>query len=108
MAISFVILSLPSEKIFEWSLHVNDVKSLITIIVSYVYLLHSYKIEDLSVNILMRVPTLQLLNGVFGETNQSELAAFISYALAFPNGFLALVDTYDVSILLDFLFLKLP
>ncbi|XP_030498609.1 nicotinate phosphoribosyltransferase 1 [Cannabis sativa] len=36
------------------------------------------------------------LHGLFGETNQSELAAFISYALAFPNNFLALVDTYDV------------
>ncbi|XP_065873576.1 nicotinate phosphoribosyltransferase 2-like [Euphorbia lathyris] len=36
------------------------------------------------------------LQGTFGETNQSELAAFISYALAFPNNFLALVDTYDV------------
>lgn len=35
--------------------------------------------------------------GVFGETNQSELAAFTSYALAFPSNFLALVDTYDVS-----------
>ncbi|XP_024515334.1 nicotinate phosphoribosyltransferase 2 [Selaginella moellendorffii] len=30
------------------------------------------------------------------ETNESELAAFGSYALAFPEGFLALVDTYDV------------
>lgn len=39
---------------------------------------------------------IQLLNGVFGETNQSELAAFISYAFAFPDNFLALVDTYDV------------
>lgn len=38
-----------------------------------------------------------ILAGIFGETNQSELAAFISYALAFPNNFLALVDTYDVS-----------
>nr|XP_010930909.1 nicotinate phosphoribosyltransferase 2 isoform X2 [Elaeis guineensis] len=37
------------------------------------------------------------LRGVFGETNQSELAAFTSYALAFPNDFLALVDTYDVT-----------
>ncbi|KAE9597636.1 hypothetical protein Lal_00041588 [Lupinus albus] len=36
------------------------------------------------------------LRDIFGETNQSELAAFISYALAFPNNFLALVDTYDV------------
>ncbi|KAG6392898.1 hypothetical protein SASPL_147126 [Salvia splendens] len=38
----------------------------------------------------------QLLGGIFGETNQSELVAFISYALAFPKNFLALVDTYDV------------
>lgn len=37
------------------------------------------------------------LHGNFGETNQSELAAFTSYALAFPTNFLALVDTYDVS-----------
>lgn len=36
------------------------------------------------------------LRGIFGETNQSELAAFTSYALAFPSNFLALVDTYDV------------
>ncbi|MED6210640.1 Nicotinate phosphoribosyltransferase 1 [Stylosanthes scabra] len=36
------------------------------------------------------------LRGVFAETNQSELSAFISYALAFPDNFLALVDTYDV------------
>ncbi|KAJ0097131.1 hypothetical protein Patl1_28662 [Pistacia atlantica] len=38
-------------------------------------------------------------SGIFGETNQSELAAFTSYALAFPKSFLALVDTYDVSTL---------
>ncbi len=30
------------------------------------------------------------------ETNKGELAAFISYAIAFPTGFLGLVDTYDV------------
>ncbi|KAL9340886.1 hypothetical protein Peur_067105 [Populus x canadensis] len=36
------------------------------------------------------------LRDIFGETNQSELAAFTSYALAFPRSFLALVDTYDV------------
>ncbi|UJR19969.1 hypothetical protein I4U23_023101 [Adineta vaga] len=30
------------------------------------------------------------------EANQGELAAFISYAIAFPTGFLGLVDTYDV------------
>lgn len=31
----------------------------------------------------------------FGEGNVGERAAFISYAQAFPSGFLALVDTYD-------------
>jgi nicotinate phosphoribosyltransferase len=29
------------------------------------------------------------------ETNEGELAAFVSYAQAFPQGFLALVDTYN-------------
>jgi hypothetical protein len=38
------------------------------------------------------------LCGIFSETNKSELTAFISYALAFPDNFLALVDTYDVSV----------
>jgi nicotinate phosphoribosyltransferase len=31
----------------------------------------------------------------FMDTNEGELAAFISYAQAFPDRFLALVDTYD-------------
>lgn len=31
----------------------------------------------------------------FETTNEGELAAFISYANAFPNAFMALVDTYD-------------
>ncbi|OIT05058.1 PREDICTED: nicotinate phosphoribosyltransferase 2-like [Nicotiana attenuata] len=38
----------------------------------------------------------RILGGIFSETNQSELAAFTSYGLAFPGSFLALVDTYDV------------
>ncbi|KAM0057884.1 putative nicotinate phosphoribosyltransferase [Helianthus debilis subsp. tardiflorus] len=45
---------------------------------------------------LSKLKRLSILKGVFGETNQSELAAFVSYALAFPDNFLALVDTYDV------------
>ena len=31
----------------------------------------------------------------FGNTNESELAAFVGYALSFPDSFLALIDTYD-------------
>jgi len=31
----------------------------------------------------------------FTNTNESELAAFIAYAQSFPNGLVALVDTYD-------------
>jgi nicotinate phosphoribosyltransferase len=31
----------------------------------------------------------------FTSTNEGELAAFITYAQAFPKGFIALVDTYD-------------
>ncbi|KAF0893828.1 hypothetical protein E2562_029712 [Oryza meyeriana var. granulata] len=45
---------------------------------------------------LQKILLADSLCGVFGETNQSELAAFASYALAFPSNFLALVDTYDV------------
>jgi len=42
---------------------------------------------------LQEAPTLREF---FYETNHSELAAFTSYALAFPTAFQALVDTYDV------------
>ncbi|KAL6894415.1 hypothetical protein ACP4OV_008513 [Aristida adscensionis] len=59
----------------------------------------SNKCEDfvsLVQNWLTRIKDASSLLGTFGETSQSELAAFTSYALAFPKSFLALVDTYDV------------
>ena len=37
-----------------------------------------------------------LLDILLQEANDGELAAFISYAIAFPDGFTALVDTYEV------------
>ena len=36
------------------------------------------------------------LNILAGECNEGELAAFASFSIAFPTGFLALIDTYDV------------
>ncbi|XP_031785271.1 nicotinate phosphoribosyltransferase isoform X2 [Nasonia vitripennis] len=36
------------------------------------------------------------LNALVSEASDGELAALVSYAIAFPDGFMALVDTYDV------------
>uniref|UniRef100_A0A1A9WKV5 Nicotinate phosphoribosyltransferase n=1 Tax=Glossina brevipalpis TaxID=37001 RepID=A0A1A9WKV5_9MUSC len=38
----------------------------------------------------------ELLNVAMEESSEGELAAMVSYAIAFPDGFMALVDTYDV------------
>ena len=37
------------------------------------------------------------------EAHDGEFAAFISYALAFPKQFIALIDTYDVTRLVTFI-----
>lgn len=36
------------------------------------------------------------------ESSDGELAAMVSFAIAFPDGFMALVDTYDVKRYFDF------
>jgi len=51
---------------------------------------------SLSQHWLSRLQAADSLRGMFSETSQSEMAAFTSYALAFPTKFQALVDTYDV------------
>ncbi|KAI5069109.1 hypothetical protein GOP47_0015410 [Adiantum capillus-veneris] len=45
---------------------------------------------------LSKLQAVPSFRGLFSETNQSELAAFISYAISLPTRFQALVDTFDV------------
>eukprot|EP00616_Rhizochromulina_sp_CCMP1243_P000511 CAMPEP_0118980012 /NCGR_PEP_ID=MMETSP1173-20130426/27292_1 /TAXON_ID=1034831 /ORGANISM="Rhizochromulina marina cf, Strain CCMP1243" /LENGTH=543 /DNA_ID=CAMNT_0006930323 /DNA_START=130 /DNA_END=1761 /DNA_ORIENTATION=+ len=47
------------------------------------------------VDVVARALELRQTDPCFLETNTSELAAFLGYALCFPRSFLALVDTYD-------------
>lgn len=57
----------------------------------------SVQINDETVFLLPRILKYRndILGGDWIRTNDSELAAFITYAGAFPNSFVALVDTYD-------------
>ncbi|XP_077990290.1 nicotinate phosphoribosyltransferase-like [Glandiceps talaboti] len=53
--------------------------------------------QDLTALSLEWLAKIEGLLGILKEeAHEGELAAFISYATAFPKGFLALVDTYDV------------
>lgn len=36
------------------------------------------------------------MDALLSEASDGELTALVSYALAFPDGFMSLVDTYDV------------
>ncbi|KAG4175577.1 hypothetical protein ERO13_A11G193300v2 [Gossypium hirsutum] len=78
---AFVSSFMSPDEILERSLHRSDGSSTCE---DFVSLVQSW------------LSKIQALGNSVGETNQSELAAFTSYALAFPNNFLALVDTYDV------------
>lgn len=53
-----------------------------------------YNLSEMAVN--WREKISHLIDISPEEASDGELAALISYAIAFPNGFIALVDTYDV------------
>lgn len=58
---------------------------------------HTNKLCDLlELAILWRTKLVPMFRIVSAEVNDGELAAFVSYAIAFPDQFMALVDTYDV------------
>ncbi len=52
-------------------------------------------ISELALKYLSELAKLDL-NFMEDECNKGELAAFIAFAISFPTGFLALVDTYNV------------
>ncbi|RZC42839.1 NAPRTase domain containing protein [Asbolus verrucosus] len=53
-------------------------------------------VDFVNLAVKWREKLVPIFNVMLSEASDGELAAFISFAIAFPNGFLALVDTYDV------------
>lgn len=45
----------------------------------------------------LRTEIAHLLHINEGQASDGEFAAFMAYAISFPDGFLALIDTYDVA-----------
>lgn len=65
------------------------------------YLLFTYFVAGLPGDILElsvahRKEVSAVLEVSTEESSEGELAAMVSFAIAFPDGFMALVDTYDV------------
>lgn len=56
------------------------------------------KEQDLiALTLSWRTKIADLLNISESQASDGELAALVSFAIAFPEGFVALVDTYDVN-----------
>ena len=53
--------------------------------------------DFMSLSVEWRQQLGEFLNILVSEAHDGELAAFISFAIAFPSNFVALIDTYDVS-----------
>lgn len=52
--------------------------------------------DILELALMHRTTLSEALNVSTEESSEGELAAMVSFAIAFPDGFMALVDTYDV------------
>ena len=53
-------------------------------------------VKILDICLTYRAKVAKIVRAPESEMNDSELAAFTSYAISFPNDFLALIDTYSV------------